>query len=309
MVVNESPSTSLSLKITPGFATLSGLPVVTENASAFAEGASLTLPIAIVKTCVAVDPSVLVARTVTLWLVEVSKSSEPLTVTRPLAAVDRESTPRIVVKRIGNRVGRVRIDGKCRQADNRPDCRVLVDELTALSLSTSAVTSNSSTSSNANRKNGGAKRAVTAGAANRDVAARTVRFAIDRTGHGHHAGAGIDGESSAVVVIERIGDRVVGRIRVAGRSGDTDGRSDGRILIDLIRRCHRCQSPLPTSNSSTSLMLITKPWSVNDPSAEVARTVILRAGPSASRSIAPATVTTPVLESMANRPPSLSCSE
>ena len=40
--------------------------------------------------------------------------------------------------------------------------------------------------------------------------------------------------------------------------------------------------------------------------AEVARTVILRVAPSASRSIAPATVTTPVLESIAKRPPSLS---
>ena len=49
-----------------------------------------------------------------------------------------------------------------------------------------------------------------------------------------------------------------------------------------------------------------KTWSVNEPSAEVARTVMLRLAPSASRSIAPATVTTPVLASMAKRPPSLS---
>ena len=44
-----------------------------------------------------------------------------------------------------------------------------------------------------------------------------------------------------------------------------------------------------------------------EPSAEVARTVMLRLAPSASRSIAPATVTTPVLASIAKRPPSLSC--
>ena len=62
----------------------------------------------------------------------------------------------------------------------------------------------------------------------------------------------------------------------------------------------------PMSNSSTSLMLMVKTWSVKEPSAEVARTVILRLAPSASRSIAPATVTTPVLAWMANRPPSLS---
>ena len=41
-----------------------------------------------------------------------------------------------------------------------------------------------------------------------------------------------------------------------------------------------------TSNSSTSLMAIVKVWSAIEPSIEVARTVILRLGPSVSRSIA-----------------------
>ena len=63
----------------------------------------------------------------------------------------------------------------------------------------------------------------------------------------------------------------------------------------------------PVSNSSTSLIAIEKTWSVKEPSAEVARTVMLRLAPSASRSMAPATVTTPVLASIANRPPSLFC--
>ncbi len=35
----------------------------------------------------------------------------------------------------------------------------------------------------------------------------------------------------------------------------------------------------PVSNSSTSLMAIVNAWSVNDPSAEVARTVMFRVGP------------------------------
>ena len=62
----------------------------------------------------------------------------------------------------------------------------------------------------------------------------------------------------------------------------------------------------PTSNSSTSLMLIANDWSVTDPS--------LLAGPDrdvAGRAVLrgrspPPTVTTPVLASIANRPPSLS---
>ncbi len=48
---------------------------------------------------------------------------------------------------------------------------------------------------------------------------------------------------------------------------------------------------------------------VNDPSAEVARTVMLRVGPSVSRLMAPATVTTPVLLLIVNRPPSLLTNE
>ena len=63
---------------------------------------------------------------------------------------------------------------------------------------------------------------------------------------------------------------------------------------------------LVTSNSSTSVILIVKTWSVYEASAEVARTVMFRVAPSASRSIAPATETTPVLLLIENRPPSLS---
>ena len=65
----------------------------------------------------------------------------------------------------------------------------------------------------------------------------------------------------------------------------------------------------PTLNSSTSLTAMEKTWSVCDPSLEVARTVMEREAPSASRSMAPATATTPVVLSIAKRPTSLSNSE
>jgi hypothetical protein len=60
-----------------------------------------------------------------------------------------------------------------------------------------------------------------------------------------------------------------------------------------------------TSNSSTSLTAIVNTLSAVEPSALVARTVMFRLA-SSSRSIAPATVTTPVVASMANLPPALS---
>ena len=65
----------------------------------------------------------------------------------------------------------------------------------------------------------------------------------------------------------------------------------------------------PTLNSSTSLIAMEKTWSVCEPSLDVARTVMEREAPSASRSMAPATVTMPVALSIAKRPPSLSNSE
>ena len=66
----------------------------------------------------------------------------------------------------------------------------------------------------------------------------------------------------------------------------------------------------PTSNSSTSLTLIVKACVLNEPSAEVARTVMLcEAAASRSSSVPSATVTTPVDPLIANRPPALSSSE
>ena len=45
----------------------------------------------------------------------------------------------------------------------------------------------------------------------------SVGFAVDRSGDGDHAGVGVDGEPTAVVVLQRVGDRVGRRVGVAGR--------------------------------------------------------------------------------------------
>ena len=58
----------------------------------------------------------------------------------------------------------------------------------------------------------------------------------------------------------------------------------------------------PTSNSSTSVRLTVKACVLKLPSAEVARTTMPWLA-AASRSSAPATVTTPLLASIAKRPP------
>ena len=59
-------------------------------------------------------------------------------------------------------------------------------------------------------------------------------------------------------------------------------------------------------NSSRSLIAMVKTVSAVEPSAEVARTVMLRMAPSVSRFSNAAVVTTPVPASIAKLPPSLS---
>ena len=66
------------------------------------------------------------------------------------------------------------------------------------------------------------------------VVARTVMLRLapsasrsDRAvGDRHDAGAAVDRESSAVVIIQRVGDRVVRRIGVAGQGRHADRRAD-----------------------------------------------------------------------------------
>ena len=60
------------------------------------------------------------------------------------------------------------------------------------------------------------------------LVARTVMFrvgpsglSIDRAGHGHHTGVGVDGKPAAVVILQGVGDRVVGGVRIAGTGRDS----------------------------------------------------------------------------------------
>src|SRR2546427_617960 len=64
-----------------------------------------------------------------------------------------------------------------------------------------------------------------------------------------------------------------------------------------------------TANSLTSLTAMVKVWLAVEPSADLAWTVTFREAPSASRSMAAATVTTPVLAAMAQRRTAVSVRE
>ncbi len=77
------------------------------------------------------------------------------------------------------------------------------------------------------------------------VAARTVidvvagrRFPIQQcaVGHGDHAGVGVDGEPPAGGVVQRVGDRVVGRIGIGSQRRDADHGAIGGVLIHRVGR-------------------------------------------------------------------------
>ena len=88
--------------------------------------------------------------------------------------------------------------------------------LAAALVSVTAPTSNSSTSINGDREGLIGERTVGRSRSNGDVPASAVRFAIDGPGDGHDACIGIDRESTTVVVLQAIRNRIRRRIRVAG---------------------------------------------------------------------------------------------
>jgi len=83
----------------------------------------------------------------------------------------------------------------------------------------------------------------------------------------------VDGEAATGIVIQAVGDGAVGGIRITGAGGDTDRRSDGRVLQTELAVALTSVTA-PTSNSSTSLMAMVRTCAEKLPSLDVARTVI-----------------------------------
>ena len=133
------------------------------------------------------------------------------------------------------------------------------------------------------------------------------RFAVDRSGHGHHAGRRIDGELSARVVVQRVGDAVGRRVAVAGQRRDAHRRAHRRVLVHRIGR----RVAVADGRDVEFVQVVDRDRiALRGRGTVVAggADVIERVAP-ASRSMAPATVTTPVDGSMANCPPASSSSE
>ena len=139
-------------------------------------------------------------------------------------SVDGEPSARVVVQGIGDRVvGGIGVGGLAVMPTAVPTTASSATVLAAASLSVTAPTSNSSTSLMLIVNTWSVNEPSLTVARTVMLRRGAVRFPVDRAGHGHHAGVGVDGKPAAVVVLQAVGDRVVGGIRVTGRGGDADG--------------------------------------------------------------------------------------
>ena len=106
----------------------------------------------------------------------------------------------------------------------------------------------------------------------------------------------IDGEPTTGIIVQCVGDRVVGRIGVGSQRGDTPTVVPLAAFSSTALAVASLSVTGPTSNSSTSLTLIVITTVSKLPSLDVARTVMLwLAAASRSSSVPLATVTTPVI--------------
>ena len=103
---------------------------------------------------------------------------------------------------------------------------------------------------------------------------RAVGFAIDRRGRGHDAGVGVDREPTVGVTGQAVGDRVVGRIEI--ESIAVMPTVVPTITFSVTSSVAPSTSVgTVTSNSSTSLIVMSNDWLATDPSLLAAWTVMI----------------------------------
>ena len=126
-------SASVARPVTP-----TAVPTIASSATVLAPASeSVTAPVSNSSTSLTAIDSVVVlklvslevARIVMLWLVAVSASRAPATVTIPVLAIDREQSAGIVIERVADRVAAVRIGGVGRHADRGAHDRIFVDRI------------------------------------------------------------------------------------------------------------------------------------------------------------------------------------
>ena len=264
---------------------------------------------AIVKACVRGRAVGEVARTVMLGWRRASRSIAPATVTTPRGRVDGEPAAGVVGQAVGHGVGGgVGVDGEGGDPDRGADGRRSRRPRWPRRCCRSA--SNRELVDVVDRdREGLCRRCEPSAEVARTVMLRLApRLAVDRAGHGHHAAWASMANRPPALSAQRIGHGVGGGVGVAGERGDPDHGADGRVLVDrvgrgvVVGRGRDRELVDVVDRDREGLVAV-------EPSALVARTVMLgwrRRLPVDRRR---PTVTTPVPASMANRPAGVVVSE
>ncbi len=165
-----------------------------------------------------------------------SSSDPSATVTTPRTGVDGEAAAGVVVQRVSDGIGGgVRIGSEGGHADHGAVGGVFVDGVGRGIRIADRSRIELVDVGHGDRERAGLEAAIGAGGSYGDRAAGAVRFAVDRTGDGHDAGAGVDRKASAIVIVQRVGDRVAA-VGIVREGGNAHRRTDRCVFGDAIRR-------------------------------------------------------------------------
>ena len=93
------------------------------------------------------------------------------------------------------------------------------------------------------RHHGGIETAVGTRVARTVMLWLAASFAIQQraVGDRNHTGRSVDREPTAGVVVQRVGDRVVGGVGVARQGRHADHRAIGGVFVNRVGRARRCR--------------------------------------------------------------------
>ena len=150
--------------------------------------------------------------------------------------VDGERSIRIVVQAISDGVGRaVRVAGQRRNADSRSVGCILGDLVVRCVDVVDGPHVKLVDIGQVDRHRLHTEGTVGTGRSDGDaVTGRRFVIKLRAVGHPDHTGIGVDCEASACVVIQAIGDRVGGGVRIAGEGHDSNRGPVGRVFGNLI---------------------------------------------------------------------------
>src|SRR4029079_687679 len=143
----------------------------------------------------------------------------------------------VVVQRVGDSVvGGVVVLGEGGDADHGPDRRVLIHRAPGRVVVEWRGDVELVDVVDPDGEDLGGAGAIRRGGLDGDVKRGPIGFPVDGAVDSHHARGAVDLEAAAGVVVQRVGDSVVGGVVVLGEGRDAHDRAHGRVLVDRVGR-------------------------------------------------------------------------